>query len=318
MRRAATATAATTTTTTASQLHTATSPPPPPSPAAALEAELNSSKERLAQCQRELSGLDAKVAELKADFQKRTAEAETLKVSLAKAEAVLGSAQTLLEKLSGERGRWEEMAAEYNEEMRSIAGSALLAAAFITYLADESEATRAARMDEWSGMLRTAGLLGVPKGDPLAKGGGFSVTRFLSSEGELLKWKAQGLPADKLSAENAIVILHAPRERTPLIIDPSSQATEWLKAKLAAGGGAIEVLTPHEGRFVNGLELGVRFGKTLLIGEVDQVSAILPQFCRNSAAILPQFCRSSAQFYDGSYPSSYRSTRFSSRSSAAT
>ena len=28
-------------------------------------------------------------------------------------------------------------------------------------------------MDEWSGMLRTAGLLGVPKGDPLAKGGGF-------------------------------------------------------------------------------------------------------------------------------------------------
>ena len=75
--------AATTTTTIASQLHTATSPPPPPSPAAALEAELNSSKERLAQCQRELSGLDAKVAELKADFQKRTAEAETLKVSLA-------------------------------------------------------------------------------------------------------------------------------------------------------------------------------------------------------------------------------------------
>ena len=121
-------------------------------------------------------------------------------------------------------------------------------------------------------MLRTAGLLGVPKGDPLAKGGGFSVTRFLSSEGELLKWKAQGLPADKLSAENAIVILHAPRERTPLIIDPSSQATEWLKAHLVAdGGGSIEVLTPHEGRFVNGLELGVRFGKTLLIGEVDQV-----------------------------------------------
>ena len=93
---------------------------------AALEAELNSSKERLAQCQRELSGLDAKVAELKADFQKRTAEAETLKVSLAKAEAVLGSAQTLLEKLSGERGRWEEMAAEYNEEMRSIAGAQFL------------------------------------------------------------------------------------------------------------------------------------------------------------------------------------------------
>ena len=67
--------------------------------------------------------LDAKVVELRDDFSKRTAEAEALKVSLQKAEETLGAAQTLLEKLSGERGRWEEMAAEYNEEMRSIAGS---------------------------------------------------------------------------------------------------------------------------------------------------------------------------------------------------
>ena len=65
-----------------------------------------------------------------------------------------------------------------------------------------------------------------------------------------------------------------------LCIRYRSQATEWLKAKLAAGGGAIEVLTPHEGRFVNGLELGVRFGKTLLIGEVDQVDPILVPLLR--------------------------------------
>ena len=40
---------------------------------------------------------------------------------------------------------------------------------------------------------------------------------FLSTEGELLRWKGQGLPTDKLSSENAIVILHA--HSTPLIID---------------------------------------------------------------------------------------------------
>ena len=44
---------------------------------------------------------------------------------------------------------------------------------------------------------------------------------FLSTEGELLRWKGQGLPTDKLSSENAIVILIA--HYTPLIVDPSSQ-----------------------------------------------------------------------------------------------
>ena len=42
------------------------------------------------------------VIELRDDFSKRTAEAEALKVSLAQAEETLSSAQTLLEKLSGE------------------------------------------------------------------------------------------------------------------------------------------------------------------------------------------------------------------------
>ena len=66
------------------------------------------------------------------------------------------------------------------------------------------------------------------------KGGkpAFSLLSFLSSEGQLLRWKSQGLPSDKLSSENGIVILNAPQP--PLIIDPSSQATSWLKTYLQA------------------------------------------------------------------------------------
>lgn len=58
----------------------------------------------------------------------------------------------------------------------------------------------------------------------------FNFRTFLSAESLLLTWKKEGLPADILSQENAIMILNA--QRTPLIIDPASTATEWLKFTL--------------------------------------------------------------------------------------
>ena len=95
-------------------------------------------------------------------------------------------------------------------------------------------------LTEWAGGLSAAGMLGGGGGGGGAgragggdgKGKPFSLLSFLSSEGQLLRWKSQGLPSDKLSSENAIVILNAPQP--PLIIDPSSQATGWLKTYLQA------------------------------------------------------------------------------------
>ena len=64
-------------------------------------------------------------------------------MSLKQAEETLSSAQTLLEKLGGERGRWDAMATSLNADLGAIAGNALLSAGFVTYLADEQEAFRA-------------------------------------------------------------------------------------------------------------------------------------------------------------------------------
>ena len=49
-----------------------------------------------------------------------------------------------------------------------------------------------------------------------------------------LQWKGEGLPADQLSVENAIVISSAVSS-TPYIIDPSTQAVSWLQAHMTAG-----------------------------------------------------------------------------------
>ncbi len=59
----------------------------------------------------------------------------------------------------------------------------------------------------------------------------------------------------------------------PFIIDPSTQAGEWLVNHLK--DQRLEVTTQEDTRFTNTLELAVRFGKTLVIKEIDKIHPIL-------------------------------------------
>ena len=70
-------------------------------------------------------------------------------------------------------------------------------------------------------------------------------------------------------------------DRVPFIIDPASAATEWLRSLLGADRSRpLEVVNQFDGRFMNQVELAVRFGKTLLVLEVDGVEPALYPICR--------------------------------------
>lgn len=79
----------------------------------------------------------------------------------------------------------------------------------------------------------------------------------------MLTWKKEGLPADSLSIENGIIIINT--ARTPLIIDPATQASEWIKRSLKKANDNVEVLNHTDSKFNNILELSIRFGKVLII-----------------------------------------------------
>jgi dynein heavy chain 2 len=81
----------------------------------------------------------------------------------------------------------------------------LLSSAYITYLGGENESSREVHLSSWCGSLRVED---------------FNIRTFLATEAQLLTFKKEGLPADRLSMENAILILNA--VRTPLIIDPAT------------------------------------------------------------------------------------------------
>lgn len=69
--------------------------------------------------------------------------------------------------------------------------------------------------------------------------------------------------------------------RIPFIIDPTSAATNWLKSYLSKDKSRpLEVVSSHDPRFVNQVELAVRFGKTLVILEAETVDPMLYPLCR--------------------------------------
>ncbi|XP_077915202.1 cytoplasmic dynein 2 heavy chain 1 isoform X5 [Halichoerus grypus] len=245
---------------------------------AGLESNLKKTEDRKRKLEELLNSVGQKVSELKEKFQSRTSEAAKLEAEVSRAQETIQAAEVLISQLNREHRRWNAQVAEITEELATLPKRAQLAAAFITYLSAAPEGLRKTCLEEWT------------KSACLEK---FDLRRFLCTESEQLIWKSEGLPSDDLSIENALVILQIIGLKSwsqvcPFLIDPSSQATEWLKTHLK--DSRLEVINQQDSNFITALELAVRFGKTLIIQEMDGVEPVLyPLLRRDLVAQGPRY-----------------------------
>jgi dynein heavy chain 2 len=142
-------------------------------------AKLEQSQRRLKKCEEELQEIDDRVAQLKRDFSERTGEAERLKRNLSIAGSTLEKAEGLIGQLSGEQLRWKVQAKQLRDDISKLPTRMLLAAGFGIYLAKMPEDVRKNMLAQWQEITG----LSVP----------FSFKRALSTESELLEWKAMGM-----------------------------------------------------------------------------------------------------------------------------
>ncbi|CAF2056597.1 unnamed protein product [Rotaria magnacalcarata] len=231
-----------------------------------LKKSLESSTRKMDELSHELKQVDDKVEKYRTTFEKTTNEAQRLKVDLEKAKETIEAAQNLVGKLEGEFYRWSAQVNDLNEQLKILPKLCLLSAGFITYLASQSEDKRLSYMNKWKQLLNVDEK--------------FDIRKFLSTESEQLVWKSQGLPSDELSMENAMVILRS--QLCPFLVDPSSRATDWLKTHLK--DKKVEVINQQDNNFTTQLELAVRFGKTLIVQEVDGVEPVLYPILRKDLA----------------------------------
>ena len=222
-----------------------------------LQGNLKMAEEQLQGLTKGLDEVDAKVAVLKQKLNQFTKEAAEVEISLTKTKETIASADQLVAGLEGEYQRWNKEVDTMGQDIDSLPMFSIMTAGFLTYLADLSEDVRESLIKKWGSNL------GVRN---------FDLKRFLSSEREMLQWRADGLPADDLSLENAITMLKC--NLKPFVIDPSSQATNWLKTHLGKDDN-LEVTNVNDERFFLNLELAVRFGKTLIIQDVTKIEPVL-------------------------------------------
>lgn len=215
-----------------------------------------SSRDKLLKTESELSKIDDQVAELKITFGKTTAEAEKLKLDLQSAQEKIEKASVLLDKLSAESGRWNSSIEEIVKGLSLVPSCSLMASAFITYLPRKDENARHEKVQTWKKML------GVQN---------FGLISFLSDESEILEYISQGLPGDQLSIENSLIGLFS--LRSPLIIDPNYSLSQWLINKMK-NDKQVELVSSREKKIISILELGIRFGKTIIVNEIDQVEPL--------------------------------------------
>ena len=152
---------------------------------------------------------------------------------------------------------------QLTEKMQLLPARSLLSSAYITYMGGQNENVREKILMEWLSATKMSD---------------FNFRTFLSTETQMLTWKKEGLPADTLSVENAIMITTT--EKTPLIIDPATQASEWLKTSLKKHSENVEILNHQDSKFNTNIELAIRFGKTLIIQEVDGIESMLVPILR--------------------------------------
>ena len=239
-------------------------------------------------CEEEILSIDNRVTALKSKFGEHTREAG--KTRLMMAEGTLAKAQNLLAKLSDEHARWQDQVKELRLELAALPRQLLLAAGFLTYLPRCPEDAREAATDAWKLHVEVAN---------------FSFKHLLSTESQLLAWKQLGLPDDPLSQENALVIAHNPHSRVPFVIDPADAARGWLQAHYGTDPARpLESIQSADTRFTNQVELAVRFGKTLLVFDVDTLEPMLYPIVRKdifmqgprSVVVLVVKCRLQQEF----------------------
>ncbi|XP_056634261.1 cytoplasmic dynein 2 heavy chain 1 [Diorhabda sublineata] len=226
-----------------------------------LKENLLNAQNQLGELSAGLSDVDATVAKLKEQLSVYTKEAAEIEIDLNRAQSTLAAAEGLVGKLGNEYYRWKKQLQELSQEIEILPKHCLLMAAFMTYMSSESEQKRSEFLTYCAKEICTDMI---------------DLESFFSTETERMQWHSEGLSSDKLSVENAVMILKG--GMVPILIDPTSSAISWVKQHLKHRN--IESTTQNSPKFKAALELAVRFGKVFIIEEIDTVSPILLQILR--------------------------------------
>lgn len=228
---------------------------------------LAESQAKLQGVQNRIAELDANLADLRAKFEKATADKLRCEEEAVSTQNTILLANRLVGGLASEKVRWSEAVAKFKEQEKTLPGDVLVSAAFVSYVGCFSKKYREELLfDSWLKYLRAPDSdLKIPLSadvDPLI---------MLTNSAEVAKWNNEGLPNDRVSLENATMVTSC--KRWPLIIDPQLQGVTWIKNR---EGASLKIVRLGARGYLDAIEKAVSSGDTVLIEDLgESIDAVL-------------------------------------------
>lgn len=244
----------------------------------AANDQLNIANEQLRKVQAVVADLQAKLDKLTDEF--NAAEASRLEAQhiAEKGKMKLELANRLTKALGSEKVRWGESIDRLKDERTYLVGDCLLAATFISYIGPFTKEYREALIDETLIPLITK----PPTGAAIPLTENIDPIAVLCTEAEVAEYQTQGLPADRVSAENAAIVLSS--VRYPLLVDPQLQAITWLKKRESSLGKPMKVARLGQSDLIRRLLTSVQDGDTFIIENMGEAidATLMPVIGRTS------------------------------------
>ncbi|XP_059853389.1 dynein axonemal heavy chain 9 [Delphinus delphis] len=222
-------------------------------------SDLAAAQEKLVAVKAKIAHLNENLAKLTAKFEKATADKLKCQQEAEATAGTISLANRLVGGLASENVRWTEAVQNFKQQERKLCGDVLLTAAFISYLGFFTKKYRQSLMDgTWRPYLNQlqVPIPATPNLDPL---------RMLTDDADVAAWQNEGLPADRMSTENATILLSC--ERWPLMVDPQLQGVKWIKNKY---GKDLQVTQIGQKGYLQTVERALEAGEVVLIENLEE------------------------------------------------
>jgi len=221
------------------------------------QVHLDISMRALEESQARLRANEQKIAELRESFEASNQQKKDLQNQQEECKSKLLRAETLINNLSGEKGRWETTLVDVLEKEKNLTGDILISAASVAYMGPFPQEYRNKLLHGWVEFLTKETIPTSP---------GTCIIQTLQDPVEVLRWNLSGLPRDSISLENTIIMSKS--RRYSLCIDPQGQANRFIRN--LNKDSQIDIVKLTDDNLVRSIENAIRFGRPLLIENVPE------------------------------------------------
>uniref|UniRef100_A0A7N8YQ50 Dynein, axonemal, heavy chain 9 n=1 Tax=Mastacembelus armatus TaxID=205130 RepID=A0A7N8YQ50_9TELE len=221
--------------------------------------ELAAAQEKLAAIKNKINLLNENLTKLTAKFEKAVADKLKCQQEAESTARTISLANRLVGGLASENVRWAEAVENFRKQERNLCGDVLFITAFISYLGYFTKRYRLQLMDNsWRPYLSQlkVPIPVTPDLDPLI---------MLTDDADIAAWQNEGLPADRMSTENATILTSC--QRWPLMVDPQLQGIKWIKNKY---GEDLRVIRIGQRGYLDAIERALAAGDVVLIENLEE------------------------------------------------